>query len=129
MYSCYFRKHSIFNELSRIQITNPARLYVQFTLSNNEDLLLLVTQLCLTVCDPMDCSLPGSPTMEFSKQEYWIGLPFSSPGDLSDPGIEPRSPALQADSLPVEPPGNSKYKIYFIYIYILYNIYSIYINI
>ena len=108
MYSCYFRKHSIFNELSRIQITNPARLYVQFTLSNNEDLLLLVTQLCLTVCDPMDCSLPGSPTMEFSKQEYWIGLPFSSPGDLSDPGIEPRSPALQADSLPVEPPGNSK---------------------
>ena len=49
MYSCYFRKHSIFNELSRIQITNPARLYVQFTLSNNEDLLLLVTQLCLFV--------------------------------------------------------------------------------
>ena len=43
--------------------------------------------------------------MEFSRQEYWSGLPFSSPGDLSDPGIEPRSPALQADSLPSEPPG------------------------
>ena len=43
--------------------------------------------------------------MEFSKQEYWSGLPFPSPGDLSDPGIKPRSPALQADALPSEPPG------------------------
>ena len=38
--------------------------------------------------------------MEFSRQEYWSGLPFPFPGDLPDPGIEPRSPALQADSLP-----------------------------
>ena len=43
--------------------------------------------------------------MEFSGQEYWSGLPFPSPGDLPDPGIEPGSPALQADSLPSEPPG------------------------
>jgi len=43
--------------------------------------------------------------MEFSRQECWSGLPFPSPGDLLDPGIEPRSPALQADSLPSEPPG------------------------
>ena len=41
--------------------------------------------------------------MEFSKQEYWSGLPFPSPGDLPDPGIEPLSPKLQADSLPTEP--------------------------
>ena len=41
--------------------------------------------------------------MEFSRQEYWSGLPFSSPGDLPDPGIEPRSPALQADSLLSKP--------------------------
>ena len=40
-----------------------------------------------------------------SRQEYWSGLPFPSPGDLPDPGIEPGSPALQADSLPSEPPG------------------------
>ena len=40
--------------------------------------------------------------MEFPKQEYWSGLPFPSPGDLPDPGIEPASPALQADSLPTE---------------------------
>ena len=44
----------------------------------------------------------------FSWQEYWSGLPFLSPGDLPDPGIEPRSPALQADSLPSEPPGKPK---------------------
>ena len=40
--------------------------------------------------------------MEFSRQEYWSGLPFPSPGDLPNPGIEPRSPELQADSLPTE---------------------------
>ena len=45
------------------------------------------------------------PSMGFSRQEYWSGLLFPSPGDLSDPGIEPRSPTLQADSLPTEPPG------------------------
>ena len=43
--------------------------------------------------------------MEFSRQEYWSGLPFPSPGDLPDPGIKPRSPALQADALPSEVPG------------------------
>ena len=43
------------------------------------------------------------PSMGFSRQEYWRGLPFPSPGDLPDPGIEPRSPALQADALPSEP--------------------------
>ena len=45
------------------------------------------------------------PSMGFSRQEYWSGLPFPSPGDLPDPGIEPGSPTLQADSLPSEPPG------------------------
>ena len=44
-------------------------------------------------------------SMEFSRQEYWSGLPFPSPGDLPNPGIEPRSPALQADFLPSELPG------------------------
>ena len=44
-------------------------------------------------------------SMGFSRQEYWSGLPFSSPGDLPNSGIEPRSPALQANSLPSEPPG------------------------
>ena len=44
-------------------------------------------------------------SMGFSRQQYWRGLPFPSPVDLPDPGIEPRSPALQADALPSEPPG------------------------
>ena len=43
--------------------------------------------------------------MEFSRQEYWSGLPYPPPGDPPNPGIEPRSPALQADSLPSKPPG------------------------
>ena len=45
------------------------------------------------------------PSTGFSKREYWSGLPFPSPGDLPDPGIEPRSPALWADALTSEPPG------------------------
>ena len=44
-------------------------------------------------------------SMEFSRQEYWSGLPFPSPGDLPDPGIKPGSPALQADALPSKPQG------------------------
>ena len=44
-------------------------------------------------------------SMGFPRQEYWSGLPFPFPGDLPDPGIEPRSPALQADALTSEPPG------------------------
>ena len=50
--------------------------------------------------------------MGFSRQEYWSGLPFPSPGDLPDPGIEPRSPALQADALPSEPPGKINSKVF-----------------
>ena len=51
--------------------------------------------------------------MGISRQEYWSGLPFPSPGDLPDPGIKPRSPALQADTLPSEPPGKPKQRRYF----------------
>ena len=64
-----------------------------------------VAQSCPTLCDPMDCSLSGSPSMGFSRQECWSGLPFPSPGDLPNPGIEPGSPTLQADALPSELPG------------------------
>ena len=65
-----------------------------------------VAQSCLSLCEPIDCSPPGSSvSMGFSRQEYWSGLPFPSPGDLPNPGIEPRFPALQADALTSEPPG------------------------
>ena len=49
---------------------------------------------------PWTVDYQAPPSMEFSRQECWSGLPFPSPGDLSNPGIEPRSPALQADALP-----------------------------
>ena len=72
-------------------------------------MLLLVAQLCLTLHDPMDCIACQVPlSMEFSRQEYWSGLPLPSPGDLPNPGIEPGSPALHAYSLPSEPPGTPK---------------------
>ena len=48
-------------------------------------------------------------SMEFSRQEYWSGLSFPSPGDLPDPGIEPRSPILQADNVSSEPPGKQTF--------------------
>ena len=64
-----------------------------------------VTQSCPTLCDPMDCSLPGSSFHGIFQARVleWVAIP--SPGNLPDPGIEPRSPALQADTLPSEPPG------------------------
>ena len=55
----------------------------------------LVAQLCLNLCYPMDRQAPLA--LEFSRQEYWSGLPFPSPGNLLDSGIEPGNPALQAD--------------------------------
>ena len=64
-----------------------------------------VTQSCPTVCDTMDCSLPGSSVRGILQAGIleWVTSP--PPGGLPDPGIEPTSPALQADSLPSEPPG------------------------
>ena len=70
-----------------------------------------VAQSCPTLCGPMDYIAYHAPqSMGFSRQECWSGLPFLSPGDLPDPGIEPGSPALWADALRSEPPGkpNSK---------------------
>ena len=60
---------------------------------------------CPTLATPWTIVHQAPPSMGFSRQEYWSGLPFPSPGDLPNPGIEPRSPALQADALTSEPPG------------------------
>ena len=60
-----------------------------------------------TLCDPTNCSLPGS-SVRFPRKEYWSGLPFPPPGDLSDPGIEPGSlmpPALASRLFTLVPPG------------------------
>ena len=68
---------------------------------------VLVAQSCPTLCDSVDYSPSGYSAMGFPRQEYSSGFPFPSPGDLPDPGIKPRSPALQADSLLSEPAGES----------------------
>ena len=65
-----------------------------------------IAQSCQTLCDPIDCSLPGCFIHGISRQECWSGLPFPSTGDLSYPGIESRSPALWADALLSEPQEN-----------------------
>ena len=64
-----------------------------------------VAQSCPTLCHPWTVAYQAPPSMGFSGQEYWSGLSCPSPGDLPDPGIEPRSPALQADALTSVPPG------------------------
>ena len=58
---------------------------------------------------PWTVTYQAPPSKGLSRQEYWSGLPFSSPGDLTDPQIEPRSPAYQANTLTSEPPGNPIY--------------------
>ena len=60
---------------------------------------------CPTLCDPMDCSPTGTSVHGILQARILDGLSFPSPGDLPDLGIEPTSPALQADALPSEPPG------------------------
>ena len=68
-----------------------------------------VAQSCPTLYDPRDHSPPAPLSMEFSRQGYWNGLPFPTSGDLPNPEIKPRSPALQSDFLLSEPPGNCKF--------------------
>ena len=63
----------------------------------------LVAKSCPTLVTPWTIACQAPLPMGFSRQEYWSGLPFPSPGDLPNPGIEAGSPALQADSLPIEP--------------------------
>ena len=67
----------------------------------------LVTQSCLTLATPWTVAHQALLSMGFSRQEYLSGLPFPSPGGLPHPGIELRSPALQADSLPTELQGEA----------------------
>ena len=80
-------------------------LQVRTVLIAKRKVKVLVSQSYLTLARASWTVARQSPlSMGFPRQEYWSGLPFPSPGDLPDPGIEPRSPALQAGSLPSEPP-------------------------
>ena len=69
--------------------------------------LVSVPELLIVAASVVELWLWGvRASMGFSRQEYWSGLPFPSPGDLPNPGIEPKSPTLQVDTLTSEPPGN-----------------------
>ena len=65
-------------------------------------MVVVYSVMCLTLATPWTIDCQASLTMGFSRQEYWSGLPFPFLGDFPNPGIEPRSPALQVDSLPTE---------------------------
>ena len=67
----------------------------------------LVAKSCSTLATPLTVACQAPLSMGFSRQEYWSGLPFPSPGNLSNPGIEPRSPSSKADCLPTELQGKS----------------------
>ena len=87
------------------------------SLNNSMGLLTLLCEVKLLshvwlLATPWTVAYQAPPSMGFSRQEYWSGLPFASPGDLPDPGIEPRSPTLQADTLTSEPPGKPEQDIW-----------------
>ena len=71
-----------------------------YFLECNGSVHMCLAQLCETLATPLTVACQAPLSMGFSRQEYWSGLPFPSPGDLPDPGMEAGSPALQADSLP-----------------------------
>ena len=82
--------------------------YMQIKITTKHLFSMLAARSCL-FATPRTVASQAPLFMEFSRQEYWSGLPFPSPGDLLNPGIELRSPALQADSLPLSHQGSSKY--------------------
>ena len=75
------------------------------TSKDNESVKVKLLSRVRLSATPWTAAHQAPPSTGFSRQEYWSGVPLPSPGDLSSPGIKPRSPALQADSLSSEPPG------------------------
>ena len=100
--------------VSEMQIQTTARYHLMLVrmaiikmTANNKCWKVLVAQVMFDsfFATPWTVACQAPLSMRFSRQEYWSGLPFPSPGDLPDPGIRPGYPALQADSLPSEPLG------------------------
>ena len=100
-WSCFWTFSSLHKESSRLLVVTPINPVTPSPIEKQKMKLLSHVQLFAA---PWTVAFQAPPSMRFSRQEYWSGLPFSSPGDLPDPGIEPRSPTLQADTLPSEPP-------------------------
>ena len=81
------------------------------SVGQNQHCCCVITKLCLSLCNPMDCGPPGSCVHGFPRKENWSGLPGPPPGDLPDPGMEPASPALAGGFLTAETPGKPKISI------------------
>ena len=96
------RKKNQFDNGHRTQIDR------RFKVFSNDCAVCLVTQSCLTLFTPWTIPCQAPLSMEVPSQEDWSRLPFPSPGDLPNPGIEPRSPPLQANSLLTKPPRKPK---------------------
>ena len=103
-YNCQVMKASTQVPINRWMDKDVVYVCVTYThkYTHTHMYMCLVTQSCPTLCDPMDCSLPGSSVNGDSPSK---NTAVGCPGDLPNPGTEPRSPTLQADSLPSEPPG------------------------
>ena len=103
---CHFLLQGILTQGSNLCLVSPALAGGFFSIAppRRPQYMLLCSVMSNSVT-PWTVAHPAPLSMEFSRQEYWNGLPFPSPGDLLDPGIKPGSPALQADSSPSEPPG------------------------
>ena len=95
-----------FLEVHALHLRLPGRLNTCSCLFSSHLLLFLSCSVGSDSVTPGTVAHQAPLSMGFCRQEHWSGLPFPSPGDLSNPGIEPESPALQADSLPRAPPGS-----------------------
>ena len=93
---------NIYSQWVKLLYQNDRALYIWSKLTIVKVKSLSRVRLFVT---PWTVAYQAPPSMEFSRQEYWSGLPFPSPGHLPNPRIEPGSLALQADALPSEPPG------------------------
>ena len=98
--------HSLYNKLAMI--------HSRETSTWTRLALLKLTQSCLTLGNPVDCSPPGSSVHEIFRQEYWSGLPFPPPG-IPDPGIKATSSALPGRFLTTELPGKPKELVHTLY--------------
>ena len=92
------------SEVTKLFIGRCNQHYFEIATPPHDSVLVLITQLCPTLMTPWTVAHQAPLSMGFSRQEYLSGLPFPSPGDLPNLGIKPRSPTLQAVSLPSEPP-------------------------
>ena len=89
----------------KVMLTNQHNVRRTFSLLRKKEKKLKSFSHVRLLAAPWTVARQTPPSIEFSRQDYWSGLPFPSPGDLPDPGIEPRYSAMQAVALPSEPPG------------------------